>query len=65
MRNLREARRDTKKVRAKKKVLTPSDNDYSAWYTRDVLEMEEKVKASGKSFFSQSCPSIKMSHVYF
>ena len=47
LRNLREARRDIKKVRAMKKVLKPSDgtNDYSDWYERDILEMEGKVKA--------------------
>lgn len=44
MRNLRGARKDIKKVRAKKKVLSASDSEYSDWYRRDVLEMEEKVK---------------------
>ena len=46
-RNLRGARRDIKKVMAKKKVLKPSNDisDNSDWYERDVLEMEEKVKA--------------------
>lgn len=49
MRNLRGARRDIKKVRAKKKVLSGSDSDYSDWYRRDVLEMEGKVKTKIKT----------------
>ena len=44
LRNLRGARRDKKKVRAKKKVVKPSDGT-SDWCERDVLEMEGKVKA--------------------
>lgn len=50
MRNLRGARRDIKKVRAKKKVLKPrNDSDRSDWYEKDVLKMEEKLKANLKT----------------
>jgi len=35
-----------KRVRERKKVLSPStENDYSDWYRRDVIEMEGKIKA--------------------
>lgn len=45
LRNLRGARADIKRVRQKKKVLSPNtENDYSDWYRRDVIEMEEKIK---------------------
>ena len=50
LRNLRGARRDIKKVRAKKKVLKPrNESDHSDWYERDVLKMEEKLKANLKT----------------
>ena len=50
LRNLRGTRRDIKKVRAKKKVLKPrNDSDHSDWYERDVLKMEEKLKANLKT----------------